>query len=30
LNGLLVERAFSAAHDRSIAPYRDPDRWADT
>jgi predicted amidohydrolase YtcJ len=25
--GLLVERAFSAAHERSIAPYRDPDRW---
>jgi predicted amidohydrolase YtcJ len=29
LNGLLVERAFSAAHERSMAPYRDPDRWAD-
>jgi predicted amidohydrolase YtcJ len=29
LNGLLVERAFSEAHARSIAPYRDPDRWAD-
>ncbi len=28
-NGLLVERAFSAAHERSIAPYRDPDQWAD-
>jgi predicted amidohydrolase YtcJ len=28
-NGLLVERAFSAAHAASIAPYRDPDRWAD-
>lgn len=27
--GLLVERAFSAAHERSMAPYRDPDRWAD-
>jgi predicted amidohydrolase YtcJ len=25
--GLLVERAFSAAHERSIAPYRDPDQW---
>ncbi len=25
--GLLVERAFSAAHERSIEPYRDPDRW---
>ncbi len=29
LNGLLVERAFSAAHARSMEPYRDPDRWAD-
>ena len=29
LNGLLVERAFSEAHARSIAPYRDPDRWGD-
>lgn len=28
-DGLLVERAFSAAHAASIAPYRDPDRWAD-
>jgi predicted amidohydrolase YtcJ len=28
-NGLLVERAFSEAHARSIAPYRDPDRWGD-
>ncbi len=27
--GLLVERAFSEAHARSIAAYRDPDRWAD-
>ncbi|MGZ4757063.1 MAG: amidohydrolase [Acidimicrobiia bacterium] len=27
--GLLVERAFSAAHERSIAPYRDPDQWGD-
>jgi predicted amidohydrolase YtcJ len=27
--GLLVERAFSAAHEQSIAPYRDPDRWGD-
>jgi predicted amidohydrolase YtcJ len=29
LNGLLVERAFSAAHARSMEPYRDPDRWSD-
>jgi predicted amidohydrolase YtcJ len=29
LNGLLVERAFSDAHAASMAPYRDPDRWAD-
>ncbi len=29
LNGLLVERAFSEAHAVSIAPYRDPDRWAE-
>lgn len=29
LNGLLVERAFSEAHARSMAPYQDPDRWAD-
>jgi len=29
LNGVLYERAFSAAHERSMAPYRDPDRWAD-
>ncbi len=29
LNGLLVERAFSEAHARSMASYRDPDRWAD-
>ena len=28
-NGLLVERAFSAAHAASIAPYRDPDRWGE-
>ncbi len=27
--GLLVERAFSVAHARSMEPYRDPDRWAD-
>jgi predicted amidohydrolase YtcJ len=27
--GLLVERAFSAAHAVSMAAYRDPDRWAD-
>jgi predicted amidohydrolase YtcJ len=25
--GLLIERAFSAAHAASIAPYLDPDRW---
>ncbi len=29
LSGLLVERAFSDAHAVSMAPYRDPDRWAD-
>jgi predicted amidohydrolase YtcJ len=29
LNGLLVERAFSQAQERSMASYRDPDRWAD-
>jgi predicted amidohydrolase YtcJ len=29
LNGVLYERAFSDAHERSMAPYRDPDRWAD-
>ena len=28
-NGLLVERAWSEAHSRSLAPYDDPDRWAD-
>ena len=28
LNGVLYERAFSEAHARSMAPYRDPDRWA--
>jgi predicted amidohydrolase YtcJ len=28
-SGLLVERAFSEAHARSMAPYRDPDRWAE-
>ena len=27
--GLLIERAWSAAHARSLAAYRDPDRWAD-
>lgn len=27
--GLLVERAFSAAHARSMRAYRDADRWAD-
>jgi len=29
LNGVLLERAFSEAHERSMAPYRDPDRWGD-
>ena len=29
LNGVLLERAFSEAHARSMDPYRDPDRWAD-
>ncbi len=29
LTGLLVERAFSEAHARSMAPYRDPDRWGE-
>lgn len=29
LNGVLYERAFSEAQERSMAPYRDPDRWAD-
>ena len=28
-SGLLVERAWSEAHRRSLAPYGDPDRWAD-
>lgn len=28
-NGLLVERAWSEAHRRSLDPYADPDRWAD-
>ncbi len=28
-NGLLVERAWSAGHAASMAPYADPDRWAD-
>lgn len=27
--GLLVEAAWSLAHERSIADYTDPDRWAD-
>ena len=27
-NGLLVERAWSEAHRRSLAPYDEPDRWA--
>jgi predicted amidohydrolase YtcJ len=29
LNGVLYERAFSDAHERSMASYRDPDRWGD-
>lgn len=29
LNGLLIERAWSEAHRRSLAPYSDPDRWAE-
>ena len=29
LNGLLIERAWSEAHSRSLAPYDDPTRWAD-
>ncbi len=29
LDGVLNERAFSDAHERSMAPFRDPDRWAD-
>ena len=28
LDGLLVERAWSEAHSRSLAPYDDPERWA--
>lgn len=28
-NGLLVERAWSGAHARSLEAYSDPDRWAD-
>jgi len=28
-NGLLVERAWSRAHRRSLAPYDDPDLWAE-
>ncbi|HLH28118.1 MAG TPA: amidohydrolase family protein, partial [Acidimicrobiales bacterium] len=28
-DGRLVERAFSEAHERSMAPYRDPDRWGE-
>ncbi len=28
-DGLLVERAWGVAHARSLAPYDDPDRWAD-
>jgi predicted amidohydrolase YtcJ len=28
-SGLLVERAWSEAHARSLAAYADPDRWAD-
>jgi predicted amidohydrolase YtcJ len=29
LNGLLIERAWSDAHQRSLVPYDDPDRWAE-
>ncbi|HTZ09473.1 MAG TPA: amidohydrolase [Acidimicrobiales bacterium] len=29
LSGLLVERAWSAAHAASLAPYDDPDRWGE-
>jgi len=29
LNGLLVERAWSEGHARSMAPLSDPDRWAE-
>ncbi len=28
-DGLLVERAWSEAHAQSLAPFADPDRWAD-
>jgi predicted amidohydrolase YtcJ len=28
-NGVLIERAWSEAHRRSLAAYADPDRWAD-
>ncbi len=28
-NGLLVERAWSEGHRRSLAPYEDPELWAD-
>ena len=28
-NGLLVERAWSEGHARSMAPFSDPDRWAE-
>jgi predicted amidohydrolase YtcJ len=28
-DGLLVERAWSQAHARSLAPYDDPDRWGE-
>jgi predicted amidohydrolase YtcJ len=28
-SGLLIERAWSTAHARSLAAYRDPDRWAE-
>lgn len=27
--GILLERAFSAAHARSMHPFQDPDRWGD-
>jgi predicted amidohydrolase YtcJ len=28
-NGLLIERAWSSAHEKSLAPFADPDRWAE-
>jgi len=29
INGLLMERAWSEAHSRSLVPYDDPERWAE-